>query len=123
ALRSSTSFRGNEMATVSRSIGRIVAPHAYPRSLGPGLLIGLAIIVLAAAPIAAQTWDGGGGANINWSTATNWNPDGTPANNGTANIVFALAGTTQLKNIVVDRFGRRIIGHGVLLRRVFAQRK
>lgn len=29
-------------------------------------------------PLFAVTWDGGG-ANANWSTANNWNPDGAPA--------------------------------------------
>lgn len=48
-----------------------------------------AIIICATAAIAqAQTWDGGGGNN-NYSNAANWNPNALPANNGTANIIFA----------------------------------
>ena len=35
----------------------------------------------------AQTWDGGG-ANANFNTANNWNPNAVPANNGTANLIF-----------------------------------
>ena len=53
----------------------------------------LAAIVypLLAISARAQTWDGGGvaGGIVTWSTAANWNPDGVPVNNGTANIVMA----------------------------------
>jgi fibronectin-binding autotransporter adhesin len=54
-----------------------------------------ALIFLATiAPAGAgTTWDGGGGNNL-WSTANNWNPNGVPANNGTASLAFA--GTTRL---------------------------
>lgn len=48
----------------------------------------------------SQTWDGGGGNN-NWTTANNWNPNGVPVNDGTANIIFA--GTVRL-NVNVDSF-------------------
>ncbi len=44
--------------------------------------------LIASGPLHAQTWDGGGADN-NWNTALNWNPDGNPVNNGTANIIFA----------------------------------
>lgn len=40
------------------------------------------------APGHAQTWDGGGNNN-NWTTDNNWNPNSTPVNDGTANIIFA----------------------------------
>lgn len=48
----------------------------------------------------AQTWDGGGvaGGSTNWNNATNWSPDGVPANNGTANII--MAGTIDVANTV-----------------------
>lgn len=36
---------------------------------------------------ADATWDGGG-ADTNWQTADNWNPNGTPANDGTARLIF-----------------------------------
>lgn len=42
----------------------------------------------------AQTWDGGG-ANDNWSTAANWNPDAVFASGGSPNF----AGTTRLTPI------------------------
>jgi hypothetical protein len=42
---------------------------------------------------AGNVWDGGG-ANNDWGTSNNWNPNGAPANNGTAPITFA--GTTRL---------------------------
>jgi len=50
-------------------------------------LAGLALVVLAAcgSAVAGTTWDGGG-ANDNWSTGANWNPDGVPPNDGTATI-------------------------------------
>jgi fibronectin-binding autotransporter adhesin len=38
------------------------------------------------------------GGSVNWTTATNWNPDGVPVNNGTANIV--MAGAIDLSNTV-----------------------
>jgi len=44
--------------------------------------------LFSATIVVAQTWDGGGGANRNGSTASNWNPDGVPANNGTASLTF-----------------------------------
>ncbi|MDZ4814882.1 MAG: hypothetical protein SGI71_01285 [Verrucomicrobiota bacterium] len=45
----------------------------------------------------SQTWDGGGG-DSQWGTSANWNPDGVPLSNGTANIVFD--GTTRLDPFV-----------------------
>ncbi|UYV16018.1 autotransporter-associated beta strand repeat-containing protein [Porphyrobacter sp. ULC335] len=39
-----------------------------------------ALMVMAAAPAAAQSWDGGAGTQ-NWSDAANWNPDGVPIDN------------------------------------------
>lgn len=47
----------------------------------------------AVAAQAGDTWDGGGVDN-DWSTANNWNPNGIPLNNGTANLIFG--GTTRL---------------------------
>ena len=44
--------------------------------------------LVASSSVFAQTWDGGG-ANDNWTTAANWNPNAVPTNNGTANIVMA----------------------------------
>jgi fibronectin-binding autotransporter adhesin len=54
-------------------------------------LLCLAVVLsLFASPArAGTTWDGGGGANLNWSSALNWSPDGAPANDGSAPIVFA----------------------------------
>jgi hypothetical protein len=53
----------------------------------------LAITCTCTLRAATFTWDGGG-SNDSWSTAGNWNPNGAPANNGTAEIV--LSGTTRL---------------------------
>ena len=44
-------------------------------ALGAGVL---AVLVAVSAVQAQSTWDGGGADN-NWSTANNWNPDGVPA--------------------------------------------
>ena len=61
-----------------------------------GLLAATILLVLAPIGTArgGETWDGGSPTNNFWSTAANWNPDGVPANDGGANIVFA--GTTRL---------------------------
>jgi autotransporter-associated beta strand protein len=42
---------------------------------------------VACCPASAQVWDGGG-ADSDWSTAANWNPNLAPANNGTALITL-----------------------------------
>jgi fibronectin-binding autotransporter adhesin len=49
--------------------------------------------MLATTLFAGTTWDGGGGDN-NWSTANNWDPDGTPSVGSGVDLTFA--GTTQL---------------------------
>src|SRR5262245_34799647 len=54
-------------------------------------------VLLAAWSVRAQTtfyWDGGHPSQDNWRSAQNWNPNGAPANNGTANLVFT--GTIRL---------------------------
>ena len=53
---------------------------------------------------AAQTWDGGpaAGGSVAWSTATNWDPDGVPPNNGTVNVI--MAGTIDTTNTVDVNF-------------------
>ena len=43
----------------------------------------------------STNWDGGG-ADTNWSTLANWNPDGLPASDGTA--ILSFAGTTRTNN-------------------------
>src|SRR5882672_4610192 len=52
-------------------------------------------VVAAGAARAGESWDGGSLVNSNWSTAENWNPDGVPANNGTANIRMVGPGRTD----------------------------
>ncbi|HEY2882999.1 MAG TPA: autotransporter domain-containing protein [Pirellulales bacterium] len=69
------------------------------RSCALGLILfgGLMAPVVRAA---TSTWDGGG-ADDNWTTDNNWNPDGAPANDGTADVIFG--GTTRLTpNVDVD---------------------
>jgi autotransporter-associated beta strand protein len=46
---------------------------------------------------AGETWDGNGGDN-DWTTNNNWNPNGDPPTDGTANIV--MAGTNRLTPLV-----------------------
>src|SRR3954468_9501200 len=55
----------------------------------------LALVAFSAAHATIFTWDGGGGNN-NWSTANNWNPNGAPAQNAGADLVFA--GATRVTN-------------------------
>ncbi|MBN2560037.1 MAG: autotransporter-associated beta strand repeat-containing protein [Phycisphaerae bacterium] len=57
-------------------------------------------VLFATAAFAGETWDGNGGDN-DWSTNNNWNPNGEPPNDGTANIV--MAGANRLgPNVDVD---------------------
>src|SRR5213594_2242325 len=65
--------------------------NLLPRRLS-GLLVPGGCLLLAIS-VSAQTWDGGG-IDDNWTPAANWNPDGTPAANGTASIIFG--GATRL---------------------------
>jgi hypothetical protein len=46
------------------------------------------VVALPGASRAATTynWDGGGGADTNWSNTSNWNPDGEPIAGDTANV-------------------------------------
>ena len=57
------------------------------------LTLHLCALICALPAVAGTTWDGGGANNL-WSTANNWNPNGVPANNGTASLAFA--GSTRL---------------------------
>lgn len=59
-------------------------------------LIGTLVAAFGALPAGAraQTWDGGSALNNNWSSSGNWNPNGVPANNGTAQI--NMSGSTRL---------------------------
>jgi len=64
------------------------------------LLLGTYMIA-AAGPmtvVKAQIWDGGGTDDF-WGTANNWNPNGVPANDGTANIIFR--GSIRLTPVVL----------------------
>ena len=84
--------------------GRMTRGNGWP-SIGPSFLffipaplkawLPLALLLCLFAPSrsVAQVWDGGGADNF-WSSATNWNSNATPTNNGTATLVFA--GTTRL---------------------------
>ena len=71
-----------------------------------GLVIQHRLLLLAASitllgfqsvDAAAFTWDGGG-TDSNWLTAKNWSPDGAPATNGTASLIFAVAATRLTAN-------------------------
>jgi autotransporter-associated beta strand protein len=55
--------------------------------------LALAVSLIPTSVASAQTWDGGG-SNNNWTAANNWNPNGAPVNNGTANVTFS--GNTRL---------------------------
>lgn len=53
-----------------------------------GMACGLALASLPLAARADTTWDGGGVADANWTTNTNWGSDTLPAFNGTDNITI-----------------------------------
>ncbi len=53
-----------------------------------GLLVYSSLSLLFLTGAEGQTWDNGGSGN-NWTTANNWSPNGTPANDGTADVTFA----------------------------------
>ena len=55
----------------------------------------LLLSTLVCARAATYTWDGGG-ADSNWATANNWNPNGAPSTSGGHDIVFATS--NQLSN-------------------------
>lgn len=56
--------------------------------------LALAVSLVPTSAAWAQTWDGGG-SNNNWTTANNWNPNGAPVNDGTADITFS--GSARLR--------------------------
>ena len=60
------------------------------------------LVIEANLGVAGTTWDGGGGADANWTTAANWNGDTLPAFNGTDAITFGTpagaSGTNTLLN-------------------------
>lgn len=67
-------------AVVALAVGSAGRRARAPAFRGPipgvaALWAAIAIAIPATAP--AQTWDAGGG-NTNWSTATNWDPNGVP---------------------------------------------
>jgi fibronectin-binding autotransporter adhesin len=68
------------------------------------LVLACFLMLGLAASLEAQTWDGAGagGGNVNWGNAPNWNPDGVPVSDGTANII--MAGTIDTANIVNVNF-------------------
>jgi hypothetical protein len=62
----------------------------------------LALALQAAAAPGQVTWDGGGGADLNWSNNSNWNPDGSPSGVDTTFSNTASAGSAGTVNNVVD---------------------
>jgi hypothetical protein len=51
------------------------------------ILTGVVLLLITPLTSLAQTWDGGA-LDDNFTSASNWNPNGVPANNGTANLTF-----------------------------------
>lgn len=66
---------------ILRGFPNQVSPLMIRRLLSFSLLAGLPV------PAATFTWDGGGNGNIGGSA--NWNPDGSPPNDGSADLVFS----------------------------------
>lgn len=73
-------FRGGKLMKTSR------IPWAL--AVVPALFIATAT---------SQTWDGGG-TDDDFTTANNWNPNGAPINDGTADLIFS--GSTRLTPVV-----------------------
>ena len=69
-----------------------------PRLTHIGSLLAMAILSPATGTAATFTWDGGSGADSNIATAANWNPDGVPVSDGTADLVFT--GATRLTPVL-----------------------
>ncbi len=46
-------------------------------------------------------WDDGSGADSNWNTAANWNPDGVPTNATTTRLLFGVVGSGSTNNDIV----------------------
>src|SRR5947208_7838622 len=47
------------------------------------------VLTASSLSLRAQLWVNGGGAgNVKWSRTDNWIPNGSPANDGSANLVF-----------------------------------
>src|SRR5688572_8245570 len=67
--------------------------HAHGRALAMAAAPVLSVLTFAGDAL-AQTWDGESSGSNNWSGAQNWNPNGAPENDGTANII--MAGTNRL---------------------------
>jgi fibronectin-binding autotransporter adhesin len=64
-------------------------------------------------PTFAQTWDRGAGTN-NWDDADNWDPDGVPVNDGTANLFFGATGPGTIEFGTTTRsFNNLTISGGV----------
>jgi autotransporter-associated beta strand protein len=64
---------------------------------------------LNSASAAEYTWDGGDTTNANWGQANNWNPDGVPTFDNTAELIFHEAGAARLTNAINgDRIIKKI---------------
>jgi autotransporter-associated beta strand protein len=62
-----------------------------------GLFLIAALPLLVSHARAQFTWDGGGGgSNLSWSTASNWNPDTAPTTSSNQAIIFTSSSTTLL---------------------------
>jgi fibronectin-binding autotransporter adhesin len=70
--------------------GRLSALRGCPR-FAAGVV---ALYTAATLSAATFVWDGGSATTSNWSDAANWNPNGAPPDNGTADIV--MAGTVRI---------------------------
>ena len=59
-------------------------------------------------------WDDGSGADSNWNTAANWNPDGVPANATTTRLLFGVVGSGSTNNDIVGFNLNRLVFQGGL---------
>jgi|GEM_PF-2824940 hypothetical protein len=66
----------------------------------------LMIIVLCAGMVSELSaanfnWDDGSGADSNWNTGANWNPDGVPTSAITTRLLFGTVGSRSTNNDIV----------------------
>lgn len=73
--------------------GHTPVPDSFGRGttlkrLGILFMFGLLLVIGRLGAAATFTWDGGDTTNSNFAQANNWNPNGAPATNGSADLIF-----------------------------------
>ncbi len=74
------------------------ANHRFAKAL---MMIVLCAGMVSELSAANFNWDDGSGADSNWNTAANWNPDGVPTNATTTRLLFGVVGSGSTNNDIV----------------------